>query len=168
MPNFHVRIGLGSAIELGLDKRQVWANMLLTHGCPRCLRIAFELQPYCLTDLLVICCEQAQFYWGNDFVDEDLEKIEGRLRGEQVEPEQPENMLKRVIYMLLIAVMISLAQTVLGVATVVQFVVMLVNNKRPNERLADFGTDLGIWVAKAARFQTAASNVKPWPWTELD
>ncbi|MEE2944776.1 MAG: DUF4389 domain-containing protein [Pseudomonadota bacterium] len=101
-------------------------------------------------------------------MDEDLEKIEGRLRGEQVEPEQPENMLKRVIYMLLIAVMISLAQTVLGVATVVQFVVMLVNNKRPNERLADFGTDLGIWVAKAARFQTAASNVKPWPWTELD
>ena len=69
---------------------------------------------------------------------------------------------------LLIAVMISLAQTVLGVATVIQFVVMLVNNKRPNQRLADFGTDLGIWVAKAARFQTAASNVKPWPWSELD
>ncbi|MGI9393978.1 MAG: DUF4389 domain-containing protein, partial [Boseongicola sp.] len=22
--------------------------------------------------------------------------------------------------------------------------------------------------AKAARFQTAASEVKPWPWTELD
>jgi hypothetical protein len=77
-------------------------------------------------------------------------------------------MLQRFIYMLLIAFMISLAQTVLGVATVVQFVVMLVNKKQPNERLADFGTDLGIWIAKAARFQTAASNVKPWPWTELD
>ena len=63
---------------------------------------------------------------------------------------------------------ISLAQTVLGIVTVVQFVVMLVNKKQPNERLADFGTDLGIWIAKAARFQTAASNVKPWPWTELD
>ncbi len=101
-------------------------------------------------------------------VDEDEAKIEGRLHGEQIEPEQPDNMLLRFIYMLLIAVMISLAQTVLGVATVVQFVVMLINEKQPNERLADFGSDLGVWIAKAARFQTAASDVKPWPWTELD
>jgi len=105
---------------------------------------------------------------GNEIVDEDEAKTEGRLHGEQIEPEQRDNMLVRLIYMLLIAVMISLAQTVLGVATVVQFVIMLVNKKQPNERLADFGTDLGIWIAKAARFQTAASNVKPWPWTELD
>lgn len=95
-------------------------------------------------------------------------KIEGRLHGEQNEPEQPDNLFVRLIYMLLIAFMMSIAQTVLGVATVVQFVIMLVNNKEPNERLADFGTDLGIWLAKAARFQTAASEVKPWPWTELD
>ena len=99
---------------------------------------------------------------------EDETKIQGRLHGEQFEPEQPDNMLLRLVYMLIIAVMISLAQTVLGVATVIQFVIMLVNNKQPNERLAEFGTDLGIWVAKAARYQTAASNVKPWPWTELD
>lgn len=96
------------------------------------------------------------------------DKIAGRLSGEQIEPDQPDNMLLRLIYMVLIAVMISVAQTVLGVATVVQFVVMLVNNNQPNPRLADFGTDLGIWIAKAARYQTAASNVKPWPWTELD
>ena len=53
---------------------------------------------------------------------EDETKIEGRLRGEQFEPEQPDNMLLRLVYMLLIAVMISLAQTVLGVATIIQFV----------------------------------------------
>ena len=99
---------------------------------------------------------------------EEDAKIEGRLHGEQIEPAQPDNIFIRLVYMLLIAIMISLAQTVLGVATVLQFVIMLVNNKEPNERLADFGTDLGIWIAKAARFQTAASNVKPWPWTELD
>lgn len=100
--------------------------------------------------------------------DSDDAKIEGRLHGEQFEPEHEENILSRLIYMLLIAVMISLAQTVLAVATVVQFFIMLVDNKKPNERLAEFGTDLGIWIAKAARFQTAASDVKPWPWTELD
>ena len=105
---------------------------------------------------------------GNKILSEDDTKIEGRLHGEQIEPEQPDSMLLRFVYMVLIAIMISFAQTILGVATVIQFVVMLLNNKHPNDRLADFGTDLGIWIAKAARYQTAASNVKPWPWTELD
>jgi hypothetical protein len=53
-------------------------------------------------------------YWlnhkmGNEIVDENEAKIEGRLHGEQIEPEQPDNMLQRFIYMLLIAIMISLA-----------------------------------------------------------
>ncbi|WP_289079853.1 DUF4389 domain-containing protein, partial [uncultured Sulfitobacter sp.] len=56
----------------------------------------------------------------------------------------------------------------LTVATVIQLAIMLVSNHKPNERLAEFGTDLGVWMAKAARYQTGASDVKPWPWTELD
>ncbi|MBO6883380.1 MAG: DUF4389 domain-containing protein [Marivita sp.] len=98
----------------------------------------------------------------------DEDKVAGRLHGEQLEPENTDGLLERLIYMILIAIMISVAQTVLGVMTVIQFVIMLVSNKQPNERLSEFGTDLGIWIAKAARYQTAASNVKPWPWTELD
>jgi len=27
---------------------------------------------------------------------------------------------------------------------------------------------LGIWIAKAARYQTAASEMRPWPWSEVD
>jgi hypothetical protein len=98
----------------------------------------------------------------------DDDKVTGRIHGEQFEPAKTDSLIERLIYMILIAVMISVAQTVLGVMTVVQFIIMLVNNKQPNERLAEFGTDLGIWIAKAARYQTAASNVKPWPWTDLD
>ena len=98
----------------------------------------------------------------------DEDKASGRLNGEQMEPAKTDNLLERLLYMILIAIMTSVAQTVLGGMTIVQFVIMLVNNKQPNERLAEFGTDLGIWMAKAARYQTAASNVKPWPWTELD
>ena len=95
------------------------------------------------------------------------DKIDGRLHGEQ--PEAPKDGLgARLLYMLLIWFMLSIASTVLTVATVLQFVIMLVNLGNPNERLAEFGTDLGIWIAKAARFQTAASDVKPWPWTDLD
>lgn len=79
-----------------------------------------------------------------------------------------EGLLMRLVWMIVIAVMLSFAHTILGFVTIVQFIIMLLNNREPNERIADFGTDLGIWVAKAARYQTAASEVKPWPWTELD
>ncbi|MBO6789712.1 MAG: DUF4389 domain-containing protein [Dinoroseobacter sp.] len=96
------------------------------------------------------------------------DKVDGRIHGEQFEPEEKDSIGSRLIFMIIVWIMIQLAQTVLGVMTVIQFVIMLVNKGEPNERLADFGTDLGIWIAKAARYQTAASNVKPWPWTELD
>lgn len=98
----------------------------------------------------------------------DEDKVQGRIHGEQFEPDKPDTMVMRFVYMVIIAFMISVAQTVLGVATIIQFIIMLVNQGERNPRLAEFGTDLGIWVAKAARYQTAASNVKPWPWTELD
>ena len=98
----------------------------------------------------------------------DEDKLSGRLHGEQFEPEETESLVQRIIYLVLIAVMVSVSHTVLGVVTVVQFVLMLINSGRPNENLADFGTDLGVWMAKAARYMTGASQVKPWPWTELD
>lgn len=98
---------------------------------------------------------------------DDEAKVQGRIHGEQEAPAE-ENLLMRLVHMVLIALMISIAQTVLTVATVIQFIYMLINEKQPNERLAEFGTDLGVWLAKAARYQTAASEVKPWPWTELD
>ncbi len=79
-----------------------------------------------------------------------------------------DNIWMRLLWMVMIALMISVAQTVLGVVTLIQFIIMLTNKRQPNERLAEFGSSLGIWIAKAARFQTAASEVKPWPWTEID
>lgn len=97
----------------------------------------------------------------------DEDKLHGRLHGEQPRAEA-EGMVARIVTMVILWLMLSLAQTVLTLATVVQLVIMLTNHRRPNERLAEFGTDLGIWIAKAARYQTGASEVKPWPWTELD
>lgn len=97
----------------------------------------------------------------------DDANLEGRLNGEQPEAEK-EPLLQRLLYIVLISVMISLASTVLTVVTVIQFIVMAVSKNEPNPRLADFGTDLGIWMAKAARYMTAGSEVKPWPWTDLD
>jgi len=97
----------------------------------------------------------------------DDDRIEGRLNGDQPEARR-DGMGMRLLYMVIIWIMLSLSQTVLTLITVVQFVIMLVNTGERNQRLADFGTDLGIWMAKAARYQSAASEVKPWPWTDLD
>ncbi|MDC1258565.1 DUF4389 domain-containing protein [Planktomarina temperata] len=92
----------------------------------------------------------------------------GFALNEPREGKAQENLAMRLLWMVVISVMLSLAQTVLTFVTIIQFIIMLVSGRQPNERLADFGTTLGIWIAKAARYQTAASEVRPWPWSELD
>jgi hypothetical protein len=82
------------------------------------------------------------------------------------EPE-PREVWPRILWILVIAAMISVAQTLLFVVAVLQIIIMLTNNGKPNDELADFGAMIGAWVAKAARFQSAASDVKPWPWTPM-
>lgn len=79
-----------------------------------------------------------------------------------------ENIWLRLVHMVLIAVLMSMASTLLGFMTVAQFLIMAFNKREPNEQLAEMGTTMGVWMAKAARYQTADSEVKPWPWTELD
>ncbi|WP_333713624.1 DUF4389 domain-containing protein [Yoonia sp.] len=79
-----------------------------------------------------------------------------------------ENIWVRLLNVVIIAVLLSFASTILGVLTVAQFLIMLFNKRQPNDQLAEIGTTMGVWMAKAARYQTGASEVKPWPWTELD
>ena len=79
-----------------------------------------------------------------------------------------ENIWVRLLNVVIIAVLMSLASPLLGFLTVAQFLIMLFNKRQPNEQLAEIGTTMGVWMAKAARYQTGASEVKPWPWTELD
>ena len=81
---------------------------------------------------------------------------------------QDENMWMRLLWLILVAILISLANTVQFVLAVIQFIIMIVNKSKPNENLAEFGTALGLWFAKAVRYQSAASTAKPWPWSDLD
>ncbi|MEO8241106.1 MAG: DUF4389 domain-containing protein [bacterium] len=83
-------------------------------------------------------------------------------------PEPDESMWLRLLYMILIGIMLSIAQTIVLTAAVVQFVLMLTRQGRPNVEVAWFGKRLGDWQAKAARYQTAADTEKPWPWTPLE
>ncbi|WP_106744767.1 DUF4389 domain-containing protein [Yoonia maritima] len=79
-----------------------------------------------------------------------------------------ESIWMRLVHMIIIAVLMSMASSLLGLLTVAQFVIMLFKKREPNDQLAEIGTTMGVWMAKAARYQVAASEVKPWPWTELD
>jgi hypothetical protein len=79
----------------------------------------------------------------------------------------PREVWPRILWIIVIAAMIHVAQSLLIVVAVVQIVIMLTNRGRPNEELADFGSMVGAWIAKAARFQSAASDIKPWPWTPM-
>ncbi|MEM9350497.1 MAG: DUF4389 domain-containing protein [Pseudomonadota bacterium] len=84
------------------------------------------------------------------------------------DPALEEGLGSRALSSIIIWFMLQLAQTLIAIITVVQFIFLLIEQKKPNKRLAGFGEDVGIWVAKAARYQSGASEVKPWPWTELD
>ncbi len=80
----------------------------------------------------------------------------------------PESLWMRLVWVILVAILISFANTVQAVLAVLQFIIMVLNKGKPNKNLAEFGTSLGLWFAKAVRYQTAASQSKPWPWSELD
>ncbi len=79
-----------------------------------------------------------------------------------------EPLWQRLIYMLIIAAMLSVAQSILFLIAVVQFIVIIIDNRQPNERLADFGCMVGAWVAKAARYLAVATDAKPWPFKDMD
>lgn len=79
-----------------------------------------------------------------------------------------ENIWLRLLNIVIIALLMSFANTLMGFITVAQFLIMLFNHREPNHQLAEVGTTMGVWMAKAARYQSGASEVKPWPWTELD
>ncbi|WP_417249902.1 DUF4389 domain-containing protein [Celeribacter sp.] len=79
-----------------------------------------------------------------------------------------ENIGARILYSIIIWIMMSFASTIIGLLAVLQGIVLLTTGKKPNGRIASVGTDIGIWFAKSTRYITADSEVKPWPWTELD
>ena len=88
---------------------------------------------------------------------------------DQINPQEDyENLGLRLLFMIIIGVLMGFAQTLINLLAIGQFIVMLVNKREPNEQLTEFGDSIGMWLAKASRYQSAASELKPWPWTHLD
>ncbi|MEM9147063.1 MAG: DUF4389 domain-containing protein [Pseudomonadota bacterium] len=77
---------------------------------------------------------------------------------------------KRGGYMLLFAIAFYVAQGLLVLAALVQFVTIMVMGK-PNGFIADFGRSMAIWLAEVTAFQTAATENRPFPfaaWPSAD
>lgn len=73
--------------------------------------------------------------------------------------------LKRGLFMLLFAIAFSVAQVLLNVVAVVQFLWLLTSNS-PNQFVLRFGASLSVWLADVARFLSCASDEKPFPWKD--
>lgn len=82
-------------------------------------------------------------------------------------PDEPEEADEapwmRGLHMLLFAILFEIAKWLLLIAALMQFLWLLFA-KEKNTHIADFGENLSRWLARVARFQTAATEDRPFPW----
>jgi hypothetical protein len=77
---------------------------------------------------------------------------------------RPENLWLHGLIMLILVLLVNLAQTVLGICAILQFLWMLFAKER-NAGIARFGQGIAHWLAVTARFLTGESDERPFPWT---
>jgi uncharacterized membrane protein len=65
--------------------------------------------------------------------------------------------------MLVLILAFGLAQSLLYLIALVQFVLLLLTDE-PNKRLVLFGKSLALWLAETARFLSFVTEEKPFPW----
>ncbi len=75
------------------------------------------------------------------------------------------NIWMRGLLMLLMSFAFHVSGTVLGIVTVIQFVIVLMSDA-PNERLVSFGRSLGAYVQEIVHFLTFATEEVPFPFSE--
>ena len=69
----------------------------------------------------------------------------------------------RGLVMLAFVIMFAIAESLLAVLALVQFLWMLLTGDR-NRALTDFGAALGRWMSQVASFQAAETEERPFPW----
>lgn len=80
-------------------------------------------------------------------------------------PGTSRNIWIRGLFMLLMALAFHVCELILGVVTVVQFVMALVN-RTPNARLVAFGRSMGSYLHQIVNFLTFATEEMPFPFGE--
>lgn len=73
--------------------------------------------------------------------------------------------LIRGLFMVLFFVAARVVGVIVTVTALVQFIVVLFGRK-PNERAAEFGRELGLYAAGIIRFMSYCTETKPWPFSK--
>lgn len=71
----------------------------------------------------------------------------------------------RGLYMLIFVVFFAIAETLLHLIALVQFLWMLFAGS-PNDAVRRFGVSMALWMADVARFQACHTDEKPFPWKD--
>ncbi len=74
---------------------------------------------------------------------------------------------ERFLYVIVFLILFAIAETLLWLVTVGQFLWMLIYG-RPNHQIAEFGARLGVWLKRVALYQSGTTDEKPFPWREID
>ncbi|MFA6015395.1 MAG: DUF4389 domain-containing protein [Gallionellaceae bacterium] len=82
-----------------------------------------------------------------------------------VESGNKRNIWMRALFMLLMGFVLHVCGTVLFVVTVIQFVIVLLNDT-PNTQLVLFGRGMGIYFRQIVDFLTFATEEMPFPFKE--
>jgi type IV secretory pathway component VirB8 len=75
------------------------------------------------------------------------------------------NIWMRGLFMLLMGIAFQVCGTLLCIVTVVQFVIVLLNDT-PNSRLVSFGHSMGNYLRQIVNFLTFATEEMPFPFSE--
>ena len=87
------------------------------------------------------------------------------MTGNSVVPSNKRNIWMRGLFMLLMGLAFHVCVTVLCIVTVIQFVIMLLNDT-PNVRLVSFGRSMGNYLRQIVNFLTFATEEMPFPFSE--
>ncbi len=80
-------------------------------------------------------------------------------------PGKKRNIWMRGLFMLLMALAFHVCELVLGVVTIVQFVMTLLSDT-PNARLVSFGRSMGSYLRQIVNYLTFATEEMPFPFSE--
>ena len=68
----------------------------------------------------------------------------------------------RLLYIIAYAVMFQVAEVIVGITLVIQFLWTLFTGQ-PNDNLRDFTQRLAEWLRQTVEYVTWASDARPWP-----
>ena len=85
-----------------------------------------------------------------------------RIKDVPQDDDQP-SIWMRGLVMIALGIFFAIAETLLLAMAVVQFLWVVIA-KEKNIAISDFGTSLSAWIADVVRFQTFATEERPFPW----